>query len=518
MKPPLLPRGAQRPVPFRPEKAHVKLGSVFAILLVLVLVCAAQGQVSNHDSGGSRLIHTAVDCRMPGAAIPGEQLAPGWERSYRSGCLDRNGKLAAGSEILHLVAHKGKLYAAVGYWMDPRNPWYGGSASHGQWAQVLRLDGPTARWQVDLNMPPGHLRTETLQSVTFTTDGSGRSLAAPVTLLLASEFEGGRGNGGVSLFTRDDETGRWTQSKILVGDTGARGEDNSVRAMRVYRDKATGVDRLFVSVGTPGIYSGVYDPALPGKIKWDLKSESGWVPVRPLAIVEANGALFFSAGKLIYRRIDGAQPRYEVIEDLSDLLAGMAVSTDGGIRGLTAIQSPDGNGQSLLFVWVPDNRSRGCVFRLDRTASDTYTRIREACLDQLVSRYLGGAIVPFVLAGYNQILQVPNPATNDASYLIGLEAWVVGDRFPTGYRKGNGGMYSGALYAIRDANAHYRIAEVNGRIARSNPILFGTRDYAVSPFPSDLGQTVYFAGYDCNWVKCSDTAWIFRTSLVNALR
>lgn len=499
--------------------SQAKLGSAFTFLLVLALVNSAQGQVSNHDSNRlARPIHTIVDCKMPGAAIPGERLAPGWERSYRAGCFDPNGKLAAGSEILHLVAHKGKLYAAVGYWMDPRNPWYGGSASNGQWAQVLRLDGPSARWQVDLTMPPGHLRTEVLQSVKFRTDGTGRALAEPANLLLASEFEAGKGKRSVSLFTRNDASGRWTQSTIVAVPPDLRGESAiDVRAMKVYRDKITGVDRLFVSIGSLGIFSGVYDPALPGKIKWDSTSESGPVPVRPLAIVEANGALFFSADKLVYRRVDGTEPRYEVVEDLSDLLPGTTVATDGGIRGLSAIPSPHGDGQSLLFAWIPDDRSRGCIFRLDRTASGTYARVREVCLDQLVSRYLQGATVPFVLAGYNRILQVENPATHEANYLIGLEAWVVGNRFPTGFRKGNGGMYSGALYAIRDADGHYRIAEVNGPIAGSSPILFGTRDYAVSPFPTDLGQIVYLGGYDCNWVTCSDTAWIFRTSLANAL-
>jgi hypothetical protein len=134
--------------------------------------------------------------------------------------------------------------------------------------------------------------------------------------------------------------------------------------MRVYRDKVTGVDRLFVSIGVLGVFSGVYDPGAVGKIRWDDKSESGPVATRPLSIVEANGALLFSADKFVYRRIDGAQPRYALVQDLSDLHAGNTFSPVGGIRGMTAIANPQGNGQSLIFVWAPGNGSKACMFRL----------------------------------------------------------------------------------------------------------------------------------------------------------
>ena len=41
-----------------------------------------------------------------------------WTLSYDAGYRDANGSYAGGSEIMHLVAHQGKLYAANGYWMD----------------------------------------------------------------------------------------------------------------------------------------------------------------------------------------------------------------------------------------------------------------------------------------------------------------------------------------------------------------------------------------------------------------
>jgi hypothetical protein len=446
-------------------------------------------------------------------AMPGEKLAAGWERSYGAGCVDRAGKLAVGSETLHLVPHKGRLYAAVGLWEDPRNPLYGGSAADGKWAQILRLDAPRGGWQVDLEMPH-HLRAELLFSVTFRFDANGRALPEPQTLLFAAAFLG-NGDGGISLFTRDDATGTWAHSQIMPGPTGKRGEDNSTRAMRVHRDGVTGAERLFVSAGVHGVFSGVYDPAAPGKVRWDRKPEIGPLPVRPLAIVEANGELFFSADKAIYRRVDGAAPRWEVVDDLGALASGKTVSPVGGIRGLTPIDNPSG-GQSLLFIWEPDERSRSCVMRLDRAPSG-FARTQEICLAQLVSAYLGGTPVPFVLAGYNNFLPVSDQGRT--RHLVGLEAWVAGTRWRTVQGKDpRGAYYAGALYAIREGAGSYRLAEVNGRIDGSRPALESTRAYALSPFAADVGQAIYIGGFDCNFARCSDTAWIFRADLATVLR
>lgn len=463
----------------------------------------------------------AASLRLPPASAapcgsgpnPGEKLAAGWERSYTAGCVDPAGKLAAGSETLHLVPHKGRLYAAVGLWMDPRNPWYGGSPADGKWAQILRLDAPRGGWQVDLEMPQ-HLRAELLFSATFRFDANGRALPEPQTLLFAAAFLG-NGDGGISLFTRDDATGGWARSQIMPGPTGKRGEDNSVRAMRVHRDSVTGGERLFVSAGVHGVFSGVYDPAGPGKVRWDRKPEIGPLPVRPLAIVEANGALFFSADKAVYRRIDGPAPRWEVVHALDDLEAGKTQSPVGGIRGLTPIDNPSGPGQSLLFIWEPGGRSRSCVMRLDPAPSG-FVRTEEMCLDRLVSAWLGGTPVPFVLAGYNNFLPVSDQGR--LHHLVGLEAWVGGTRWRTVQGKdAKGGYYAGALYAVRDSASGYRLAEVNGRIDAGNPALESTRAYALSPFAADAGRVVYMGGFDCNFVRCSDTAWIFRAELATVL-
>jgi len=116
---------------------------------------------------------------------------------------------------------------------------------------------------------------------------------------------------------RDDERGSWIPSKIINGDVGRRGEDSSVRAAAVHRDRVTGLERLFLSIGTLGIYTGRYDPSLPGRIAWEPAPEPGTTTgTRILSIVEANDSLFFSEGSRIFRRIDGrdARGRWRVAE------------------------------------------------------------------------------------------------------------------------------------------------------------------------------------------------------------
>ena len=149
--------------------------------------------------------------------------------------------------------------------------------------------------------------------------------------------------------------------------------------------------------------------------------------------------------------------------------------------------------------------------RLD-PAPAGFVRTEETCLDRLISRYLDNTPVAFVLAGYNNFLPV------SGRHLVGLEAWIGGSRLRTVQGKDTkGGYYAGALYAIRDGASSYRVGEVNGRVG-NNPALESTRAYTLSPFAEDRGQVVYMGGFDCNFVRCSDTAWVFRADTETVLR
>ena len=76
---------------------------------------------------------------------PPQAARDGWSASFLAGCTDRNGRFAGGSQVIHLVPHKGRLYAANGYWKDGRNVWYGGTNAGTGWSQVLALRESCAR-------------------------------------------------------------------------------------------------------------------------------------------------------------------------------------------------------------------------------------------------------------------------------------------------------------------------------------------------------------------------------------
>ncbi len=185
----------------------------------------------------------AVGLLSQAMVVSASGQAPVWEQSYRAGQTDDNGQLMAGSTIVHLVGHKGKLFAGNSYWQDSRNIWYGGKDRSTGWAQVLRLDKSGGRWTVDLEMGPQHLRCEILKSVTFRTDGGGKLLKEPVNLLVACTFNPKQDSVSISMFTRNDATGKWTRSTVFSGPKPKDADDRATRAIGVQR-KLTPAARL----------------------------------------------------------------------------------------------------------------------------------------------------------------------------------------------------------------------------------------------------------------------------------
>lgn len=440
------------------------------------------------------------------ATIP--VAAQTWTRSFTAGGQDSSGANMGGSEVLHLVGHGGSLYAAVGYWQDGNNVWYGGRDLKRGWAQILRLDASNGDWEVDLELGLGHVRPETLAEVTFRTDGRGRPLDIPATMMLACAYASNLTSTAVHCFVRDDAGGEWAKVKV-AGGRRARAEAFSVRDVHVHRDSVTKVDRVFLTIGTQGIFSGVYAPDSPGKIAWAENPEIGGLRVRPLGIATANGALFFSSGDRIYRREDGAEPSYEVIHDLSDL-APFIRSAVGGVRGLTAVPSPSGESESLLFMWSPDGQSRGEMYRLDCDTDGHYVRHHETTLAELAREHLGATRISYLLGAYNNLLAIPSTRDGQMQHLVGFECRVSGGDVAT-WKKG---YYRGALFAVRDADQSYHIEEVGGTAALGK-MLVATRCYAHSPFDGD--RAIYFGGHDPNGIPSTNMAWIYRKRLADSI-
>ena len=137
-------------------------------------------------------------------------------------------------------------------------------------------------------------------------------------------------------FARNDLNGTWEESLIVQGNFPA-GENYSVRDVQIYSDQQTGLEYIFATVGTRGIFKGKYNPSIPGKIDWISAPEHGPLDIRPLGISVANDTLYFSSGNKLYKRIDGVTATYVIAHDFSDLSTNIN-SAVGGIRGLTVIE------------------------------------------------------------------------------------------------------------------------------------------------------------------------------------
>jgi len=310
--------------------------------------------------------------------------------------------------------------------------------------------------------------------------------------------------GVVSAWVRDDAAGTWHHGVVQRGSRDG-GKRWIPRDMEVYRDTVTGIERLFLLIGDPGIISGVHDPGQPARIRWNEKVEfpaSGTFNARPLGIVVANGALLFSVSGSIYRRTDGPKPAYTEVVKLGD-----RVNTDiGGVRGLTVIPNPNGAGESLLFMWAPDGRSSGQIKRLDPDGNGGYTVHDEANMRELMKEKLGFEI-GYVLGAHSNFHPVVDPTTGKTVHLIGFQGNL---RTGEQLRWPGSPLYAGALYAIRTADGKYTVREVNGAWAPGKPVLVSPRTFALSPFGDG---TVFVGGHDASGVRSDNMAWIFKAQL-----
>ncbi len=419
-----------------------------------------------------------------------------WEQAFKAGMLDRaTGQPIRGTEIVHLVAHKGRLYAGNGYWMDTRG------YANIPWAQVMALDSRDGTWRVDLALGPGHLRVTALESVTFTTNADGIRLSRPVNLLLAaSDIQAGKRESNI--WTRNDENNTWVKTTLPAGHELRR----STRAFAVHSDRQSEIDRVFVAAGALGIYSGVYDDKLPGEIRWDKQAELGPVTIRPMSFVEANGNLYASAGVSVYRRKDGVSPAWERV--YSD---GTRKHWElGGIRGLTAVSSPNGDGESILFSHTDR------IIRVDPL--DDHKATVELSIRQLLQESWRTTVPGSIIAAYSYMLPLEDPATGRTVHIMGVQGRIQRGPNNKQYRPDTyGGWYAGGCYLIRESNQSYRLKEVNRRWESGKPKLVAPRAFAISPFPEDAGRYVYIGGFDCNFFPALDTAWIFRAPIATVL-
>ena len=434
-------------------------------------------------------------------------LSAGFEVSFQPGSRDGAGRFMGGTEMRVLAAHGGKLYAGNGYWEDTPGP------EGRQGSQILVLDAPDAGWRVDHDfaerLPDGRhrdLAVSALDEARFTTDANGKPLPTPVSLLIAANWDL---SGTAQVFSRDDATDIWTAS-TLAQDLPISGFLPQVRSFGRHRDRATGVDLVFAGQDPRGVFGGAYDPAIPGRIRWsvtpelDLSSVSaagisgsnGYLRVSSFA--ECNGRLYVAVGQHVYERLDGTDAHWRLL--YTNPYPGRISET--GLRGLTAVPAPTGSGEVLLAA-VEGTAPR--IVRVDPHDGSEATELDVA--DFL--RQGWGMPVSYVIAGYNDMAMVPDPAGGEA-LLIGIEAFIpVQAPVAAGHRVvgvGYGRLEAGGWYLVRRVNGHYDLRQVP---ASPESSLVAVRAIRGSPFAQRRGW-VYFAGYDANKSAAHNTAWIIR--------
>lgn len=225
-----------------------------------------------------------------------------------------------------------------------------------------------------------------------------------------------------------------------------------------------------------------------------------------MSFVEAGGRLYASAGVSVYRREDGTSPQWQKV--YSD---GTREHWElGGIRGLTAVPSPNGAGESILFshtdriIRVDPNRGHKATVEL---------RIRP-----LLAKSWGTEVPGSIIAAYSEMMPLVDPASGRTVHIMGVQGRIQrGGKDGTYRRDTYGGWYAGGSYLIRESDRSYRLKQVNGRWGPGKPKLVAPRAFAISPFPEDAGRQVYFGGFDCNFFPALDTAWIFRAPIKTVL-
>ena len=492
--------------------------AVLGILLVVFGAMARQADgAGNRETIQPRATQPATSPRADVNARPGPPpgVPPGstspaftrveFSRDYEAGTKDANGRLMDGTETMRLLGHQGRLFAGTDGWMDIPYGARPASQPARTGPQVLVKDSASAPWRVDVSFPQA-IRMEAIVSATMVTDAAGRKLVPPVNILVASPSAP-----NTAAWTRDEATGKWARSMVAEGVRGG------LRSFGTHVDKVTGIQYLFAgaSAVAPGssfgsIFRAAYDPAAPGKLRWDKEPELSGTG-RVMALAEADGVLYAACGIKsedpnsggLFRRQDGQTARWELLWRWPHRLRDRGDETTI-LRGLTAIPDP-GGGRHQVLLGTCDYP--GVVYRIDPGRDGAVTT--ELDIRAYFAKAFGVAELRGpCLSAYNNFLPATDPDSGDEVLLLGV--WI---NHPDGKQSDNG---ASAWYLVRHADGTYGHGRVfDPQHARPNPPrgLLATRTIEVSPFPEDKGRVLYFGGFDCADIESHNTAWIYRGTL-----
>lgn len=417
---------------------------------------------------------------------PTSSISIRFEFDYSAGSRDAAGRFMGGTETMRLVAHTGRLFAGLSYWTDEP----GDDPRPG--AQILVKEGPDDGWKVSQNFP-GAVRISAMESFTFVTDAEGKVLDEPVTLLLADAGHArSRVTGPLICYVFDPISASWRDSPIALDAPRAY-----IRAFGFHRDLVTGIDHVFAGTGAGEIYRGAYDAEADGRIRWDPLPEyanpdfNGSAFQRCQGLTVANGKLYASVSPRLLERVDGSEPTWrEVFRWDPQERAG------AGLRGITAVHSPDGGHQ----VIIGSREQEGRILRIDPVNGFAVTdelSSREFLIEEL-GAFRGGKLV-----AYNRLVPGTHPNTGEPIHWLTV-AGLLPDASNT------------AWLLVRHADARYETARVVDEKAAHTQALVSTRTLEYSPWEQGV---VYVGGYDgaANQRRNHNTAWIYKGRMIGEL-
>ena len=425
--------------------------------------------------------------------VANDEGEAGFRLSFLAGGLDPGGSFLGGTEIRALAAFDGKVFAGNGYWNElaegTQDPYHG--------AQVLVLDRSDGLWRLDREFTmadgktPELLGLSFLEPVTFVTDHRGEKLKSEVRVLTTGGF------GRQTLYLRESGKSDWIDTApdkdaLKIGETPFGVE---TRCATGHTDKATGISHIFIGVTSGGIRKGGYDPALPGKIRWDEKAEYTGEG-RAMGLADCNGVLYASFGDKLLRRIDGKEPRWEVVytDDPGNRTGGSAV------RRAAFVSSPDGSETSIIFG-VEGSKAR--TIRLD--PNDRNKQTVELSMPEYFNPIRHGII------DYNGVTRTIDPSNGLEVGLMGL--LMLG---PAGF----GGFYDwheDGLLFWRTRDGQYHLNRIHDPTLAEMPPLVGVRQIVASPFENER-NVFYFSGYDTVGHPVHNTGWIFKGHINSILK
>ena len=422
--------------------------------------------------------------------------------SFAAGAPDDHGNFLGGTEVVNVVPFGGKLYAGVGYWMD--RPKDFDSNDPRSAAQVLVLDSRTSQWRQEYafdapNENGGfkHHRPISLQPLRFHRfDGAG-NVVGTLAEMLAVGLDAPIG----AVYTQSSP-GRWEDTRIPT--------TSPVRSLAVRYDPVDKVERIYAGEGGTSepnndhaIFSGVYDPSAPGRIRWNPNPEATSIKSRIMSFTTCGGALFASAKPSIFRRNDTMQ-RWDPIYSYP-----MAEDHDrskfaSGFRGLTCINDASTGGKPMLLTGFEG--VSGDIVRIDPASGAATVELNTR--RYLTEQWGAGPIRPDIIAGYNDAPSIRDqPQTRVFGLLVGApneterdSAWFL-SRTPA----------TPPTYEL------HRVSPLRWPNPRSETALWSVRTIVVSPFPEDHGQVLYLGGYDGHFRPDHNTAWLYRVGIDTAL-